>query len=297
MSRIYVYILSIYEKKILGLVVLISCFTYPLFSQSNYFEYYKLVRKAKVLEIDNKHDSALIFFENAFKLVDFVHEENLKIAIKTAKKLKKNDLQLQYTSQLQLQKKNIDRSYVDAINKIIKLDQSVRNSKYEKAKHIYYNCMQDTGCNKNQKEFLKAKIMMNHWWYVDSISISELLNLISQKGFPGERKVGHEASESAYIVMLHYDLDKENKKLNPMLLEALAHGDIKPRDYGLIVDRRMIFANKEAVYYVAPFGLDKLTKEQKEEVDKKRVKIGLPTLADGQKIIQTKNSFIVTYID
>jgi len=298
MTKNCFYILSGFEKKnFLLLVVLISFFTHPLFSQSPYFEYYKLVRKAKVSELDGKHDSALICFESAFKIVDFVHEENLKYAIKVAKKLKRNDLQAKYINQLQLQKKNTDISYIDAVNGIFKLDQSVRNSKYEKAKEIYYKCIGDTGCDKNQKDFLKAKVMMNHWWHIDSICINELLDLISKKGFPGERKVWHEASESAYIVMLHFDVDKENKKLNPMLLEALSNGDIKPRDYGLIVDRRMIFAGKDPVYYIAPFGLDKLTKQQIEEVDKTRIKIGLPTLADGQKIIQTKNSYIVTYID
>lgn len=298
MPKNHVYILSIFIKKnFLVLTALISFFSCSLISQNNYFEYYKLVRKAKVLEIDNKYDSALVVFKNAFKLVDFVHEKNLKAAIKVAKKLKKKDLELQYTDQLKLQKKNIDQSYVDAINKIIKLDQSVRDAKHEKIKLIYFNCVADTGCNKNQKEFMNAKVTMNHWWHVDSICIRDLLNLISEKGFPSERKVGYEASQSAYIVMLHYDLDKENKKLNPMLLEALSHGDIKPRDYGLIVDRRMIYANQEPVYYVAPFGLDKLTKQQTDEVDEKRIKIGLPTLADGQKIIKTKNSYIVTYID
>lgn len=72
-------------------------------------------------------------------------------------------------------------------------------------------------------------------------------------------------------------------------------GNISPRNYAQIVDRRMLNIGKSPIYYGVPIGYTKLTENQKKEVDEKRATIGLLSISMSQKIIEKKHSIRVIY--
>ena len=73
-------------KKNIFLLLAISCICQSLIAQDNYIEYYHLVRKANDFVNQKRNDSALIFFQQAFEKASYIHNKNLKSAIKAAKK-------------------------------------------------------------------------------------------------------------------------------------------------------------------------------------------------------------------
>lgn len=97
--------------------------------------------------------------------------------------------------------------------------------------------------------------------------------------------------------MLHFDKDTNNLILKPILEDALLKGQILPRNYALIVDRREIFAGRQSYYYAAPFGIEKLSKDELVEVEKRRELIGYGKISETQIIIKTKNSYQVQIIE
>jgi hypothetical protein len=116
---------------------------------------------------------------------------------------------------------------------------------------------------------------------VDSQNISTLLRLIEQNGFPNSRVVGHETNMHAYVILLHYDNDEENKRLKPILDQAYHNGYLGPKGIAWIVDRRRAWGPKmQAPYY---YFLNKesckyLSFEEKCAVDFRRDSIGLSPL-------------------
>lgn len=70
------------------------CLLFTMFSivgsaQNTYIPYYKLINKAEEFYSLNMLDSALHYYDNAFKTVNLIHKANLEKAITVANKLKK----------------------------------------------------------------------------------------------------------------------------------------------------------------------------------------------------------------
>jgi|GEM_PF-2582009 len=264
---------------------------------SNYPKYHLLIGKAnKLVKVEN-YDSALVNYTKAFKLVNYVFKKDLELAIETAKKTNSDSLESIFKNQMQQLEKGIDSEYLMKISDIFESDQKVRTKKYMNALDFYTNCITDSLCDKNSKKFVEAKTKCYEWRSIDSLDIHQLLGLMNKKGFPSEKLIGHDGAEKACIILLHFDYDNKNEILKPYLDSAVMYGNILPRNYAQIVDRRMINIKKSPVYYVVPFGYSKLTEEQKKEVDEKRASIGLLPIASSQKIIKKKHSIRVIYTE
>lgn len=99
------------------------------------------------------------------------------------------------------------------------------------------------------------------------------------------------------IILLHYEEDKDNKVLQPILTKALKNGEIFPADYAAIVDRRLVMTGTKPQYFEVPFGYDKLSKQEKEEVDRARIIIGLSTMNDSRLVVQKEGRVVVYDMD
>lgn len=282
-------------------VILIFSFCFgsiiSIFSQTtvNYPEYFILIGIANEQKAHNNYDSAFVNYKKAFKLVDYVFKKDLEVAIELAKKTNCDSLHNIFKNQLKGIEDGIDTDYMLKIKKLFELDQKFRNKKYRNALYYYTDCIADSLCNKNGKKFIKAKLRCEEWRRIDSTNIHQLIKLMGEKGFPGERLVGAKGAEQAFFIMLHFDYDGNNKILEPYLNKAILSGNISPKNYAQIVDRRRINLKEDPMYYVIPFGYEKLTEEQKKEVDKKRASIGLLPVSKSQTIIRKKNSIRVIY--
>lgn len=277
------------------IVFLNSIFSCNVFSKENYTEYYRLIHIANKQKKAKNYDSAYSNYMVAFGKVKYIHKKNLESAIEVSKKIGKDSVVKALRHQLVQSEKNINKNYVYQIEKLFDADQMVRSKKYRKAQSFYLKCLRDTLCEKHTAKFNAAKLRCEKWRAIDSSNIHQLIKLINENGFPSEKMVGLKASENAFILMLHFDYDIENKILGMYLNSALSTGEISPRNYAQIIDRRLLNQKKNSLYFVIPFGYDNLTKEQREEVDLRRVAIGLNSVSESQIIIKKKHSIRVIY--
>lgn len=285
------------KKTFLFLFYVISTALSYAQSVNDYPKYFLLTHEASTLIKLKKFGLALDKYKEAFHSVNYILNKDLTKALQIAKKIGVDSLEIKYREQLSSNNKKVNTVYQKEIVDIFKMDQRVRTNKYLKALDYYNICNTDSTFDRNNKKYLQAKLKSEEWRNTDSTNINKLLDLINRNGFPSESTVGVESAGKAFIILLHFDYDKDNHILKPILDSALMDGGITPRNYAQIVDRRKINLNQNPIYYVIPLGYDNLTEEQKKNVDSVRVKIGLPTISKSQKIIKTKNSIRVIYDD
>ena len=179
----------------------------------------------------------------------------------------------------------INLTYQKEIKALSKEDQRVRKRKYYRAKdHLTNLPLRMGGVLKEKSDttsnrFLKSKRLMEEWWAVDEKNIEELKALIKQKGFPSVERVGERTYQSAIVILAHYDMDRNNTILRPILKKALEAKELHPRDFAWIEDRRCINEGKAPYYYFMPFGIEQLSEEEKAIINQRRKSIGLANLS------------------
>lgn len=278
---------------ILTICLIISLFS---FGQNDYINYHLKTYQARKLAYEQKLDSALLLYKQAFKLVDYIHIKNLKAANKIAIKLKDKSFD-KFTSDKIKSFNNEDdfnNNYQKIIDSIFIEDQNVRDDEHYRARQVYYEYKSDSLSNKTTDEFIQAQKLMNEWFHVDSMNIKRLLTLITTYGYPSEKLVGVEGYRKAFIVLLHFDTDQDNSILKPIIDKALFNGDIAPDDYAWIIDRRLTWCQgKDPYFYHMPFGLDKLSEEEIKIINERRRKIGLRKLYEGIEITKDDISIAI----
>jgi len=278
------------QKLLLALIF--SLFSSLLFSQNDYIKYYQLINKVKQDQNNKQNDSLTIFLKQAFELVDYVHIDNLKFGKRIAKK-HKDDIFLNYCeNQLSKSKNNIDLILKSKLDSVGEEDQRVRGRKYFKAKDYYSKCIYDTTFICNEKKRLKSKKLMEEWWRIDSCNIKFIKDVISKFGYPSEKLVGKQTNSIVSVIVLHYDKDTSNHIMGEHLYIALQEGLISPKMYAWIIDRHLMAAGKNQLYYSIPFPWENISKEQKLRYNQNRYSIGLKSL-DELKIIVRGNSVYV----
>lgn len=113
---------------------------------------------------------------------------------------------------------------------------------------------------------------------VDSLNMLTLLQLVESYGYPGEKIIGHESAFNAFILLLHMDRDKKNKIFKSILDEGYNSGQLLPRGYAWIIDRRRAWGEDklEPYYYHMPSKeYDNFNMEQINEINRRRDSIGL----------------------
>jgi len=275
------------------LMIFISTITY---SQNNYIEYYNLINKAKEYNKNNKADSSLIIIKEAFKLVDYIHIDNLKFAKKISKKNKDKNFYKLCQTKLDKEKRMINLTLKEKIDSLGKKDQNIRDYKHTKARDYYYKCKNDTTLDCNNEKLKKSERILKEWWLTDSLNVAELKKIIKTYGYPGEKLVGKRSNLSANVILLHYDKDTANHIMGDILYNALINGDIQPEMYAWIIDRHLIYAGKPQKYYSIPTPWIEMTTKERKDYNKNRYAIGMKGL---KKMIikERKNSVITTHED
>ncbi len=113
---------------------------------------------------------------------------------------------------------------------------------------------------------------------IDSMNMINLLSYINELGYPSEKLIGHASAQNAFVMLLHMDRDKNNKIFKPILDKAYNEGQIWPRGYAWIIDRRRAWGEEklEPYYYHMPSKeFENYSKEQINEINIRRDSIGL----------------------
>lgn len=275
-------------------ILFVSIFTYSFVnSQSNYINYHLLCYQAKVFISEQKYDSANVVFKEAFELVDFIHESNLKTAQRSAQKSKDLEFDTFCQEKLNNINDNINETFKHKIDSIQTLDQKVRTRKHIKARNYLTRCLRDTSYQPKPKKYQRSQEIFEVWRNTDSTNIECFKKLIHQYGYPSEQKVGARSNHLATIVLLHYDKDTANHVMGEILHEALLAGEIPPKDYAWIIDRHLLNAGQKQRYFTIPTILRPLTEEEKRYFNQNRKEIGMDPV-ENVKIKVKRNAVLIS---
>ncbi len=119
----------------------------------------------------------------------------------------------------------------------------------------------------------------------DSLNMARVEEIIQWYGYPGKSKVGEEQASTAWLVIQHAPLEKQEQYF-PLIEAAAQQGEIRKSDWALLLDRIRMRKGLPQVYgsqivrdpnsgawIVHPI-------ENEADVDKRRAEIGLEPLED-----------------
>jgi hypothetical protein len=124
--------------------------------------------------------------------------------------------------------------------------------------------------------------------YMDSLNLIKVTTLIDKYGWLGPADIGEDGNATLFIVIQHAHLETQQKYL-PMMRSAVKSGHAKASSLALLEDRVALREGKKQIYgsqvYVGMNGNGSyvLPLEDPENVDQRRARVGLGTLADYLK--------------
>ena len=147
--------------------------------------------------------------------------------------------------------------------------------KYTAAVEFCTACMKNKACSKVSTDYLSKYKLVKEKIKADSVSAAILLKKIQQLGFPTMKLVGKEASKIARNILLNYDADKKNERLDPLLSKAQLDGNISPEYYATVIDRRNLMIGEIPEFSEPVTGYEKTIGKELIAVNKKRKTVGL----------------------
>lgn len=214
-----------------------------------------------------------IAVNNGFNSVEHIKSDTDLDNVRKEKKFKKiiNNLE----ESIALIEANYDKPLQKELIEIFKEDQDIRN-KYVVAQKTY-------GYESKEVDSL-GKIML----LKDSLNLIKIVKILDEKGWVGKDKVGQQANTTLFLVIQHSDLKVQQKYL-PMMREAVKKGNADAVSLALLEDRIALREGRKQIYG-SQIGTNPVTKtkyvlplEDPDNVDKRRIEVGLGTLADYVK--------------
>ncbi len=217
----------------------------------NINEFYFQVNEASKLAESEKMDSAILSYEKAFEKVEYVHTNFLNKVLKLSETNKDEKRITNYSNRIKKQEKGTVARLKSIIDSLFAEDQKVRQKKYSKASIYYWECFNDSTCNKETKKYREAELLREEINKTDQSNTNFLLNLFETHGYIGEELIGHN-SFKVYIMLLHFGTDTNNTILQPVLNQALKEGKILPIEYATILDRHSYYQTNTQTYWTWP---------------------------------------------
>jgi hypothetical protein len=141
----------------------------------------------------------------------------------------------------------------------------------------------------NQKEATEKFIaVVKKQDEIDAQNIKRLEEIIAQYGWPGRSLVGKEASQAAFLIIQHAELNYQ-KKYFARLKEAAAKDEARASEVAMLEDRILMREGKKQLYGTQVRTNDVTKKlelyviEDEENVDARRAAVGLPPIAEYLK--------------
>ena len=154
------------------------------------------------------------------------------------------------------------------------------NKKYATVKFISAieyctSCMKNKACSKTAQEYVSKYRLVKEKMKADSVSAAALLSKIQKNEFPSMKKLSKTACAIARNILLNYDVDKKNERLDGILYKALLDGNISPEFYASLIDRRNLMNGDMPEFYQPLAGYEKTIGKEIANANKKRRTIGL----------------------
>lgn len=276
-------------------VVLCHLATYGQETSSAFDEYFELTIEARQSLDQEQHEEALRLFEEAFAHVAMPKYYDVKTAITAADYLGLRTISAMYQRLL--------ASNFGYILGADALQDSVLHSELNPALHRlkqeYYDALDSVYVvqladllRRDQAIRKSGGVIYENNINSDSLRTLELLDLISKHGFPTPDRVGLRGYNSAMLIFLHADFDLDNALLGSFLYEHVFNGNVDPKDYASIIDRRCNFRGEKPYFYQVPIGYDDLSNQEKETVKQRRREIGIRDVLETMVVERLPNGDI-----
>lgn len=168
-----------------------------------------------------------------------------------------------------------NRSWENEIYGSVEGNKKYTSPTYKAAIDFCTTCMKNPKCSKTTPDYLSKYKMLKEKRKADSIQAAALLANIQQYGFPSLKLMDKKACAIARNILLNYDADKTNTRLDPMLFKALTEGQISPAFYAEVVDRRNLMSGIAPEFFEPLMGYEKNIAKDLVQANKRRNKIGL----------------------
>ena len=138
-----------------------------------------------------------------------------------------------------------------------------------------------------------SKALMDEWTRIDHDNTEWMKTVIAKHGWPGKNLVGEDGANAAWLFVQHADMDKPFQKQAILLLEAaVAKGEASGQQLAYLSDRVLTGEGKPQRYGTQFHEVDgKLVPQLIEDaahVDERRANVGLGTLAEYDKLMQSR---------
>jgi hypothetical protein len=277
----------------------------------NYIPYYHLVNRAKFVKcVDNNYDSAIVYYLQAFGMVDYILLEDLRNFTQCAA-LTKHDSLVYYA----MDKCIIQTVYLDAIFHYFpyslidhykntekgKEYYAIEQKNVEKYKEKYYNSphkkildslvISDQEVRNKANWFYwtfpntkKARKLRERWHIIDSCNRLVIDKMIEKYDFPNERNgcFNDYIFLKSGVVLTHY---RDTNFLHNIEYKALIEGKLSPDCYARKAGQTTCGLKLPSWDYTYCYRKE-MTTEEKEQVNKNRYEIGLPSVEEENLIIQ-----------
>jgi hypothetical protein len=126
---------------------------------------------------------------------------------------------------------------------------------------------------------------------VDVANTQRMKEIVEQIGWPTRSKVGKHASERAWLLVQHADLDRAFQRMCLELMKAQAAGEVKPANIAYLEDRVRVGEGRPQVYgtqfYTDEAGnLGPQPIEDPDHVDERRQAVGLQPLSEYARDVE-----------
>ncbi|MEO1518841.1 MAG: hypothetical protein AAFV95_27750 [Bacteroidota bacterium] len=227
-------------------VVLALCLPISAIGQNNYGLYHQLCNKADSLVYEKQYKAALETFEQAFNRVDYVHSNKYKDAYDLSiqmgdyeKAFGFGKMVLIHSGQPKYLKTKSRKFKKSTFFSLLQDSTSLFLEQYQKRINEEYSQLIDSLYFIDQRIVRKNKSVKGDWQIdeatlsmtpseLDSSNWVSLHQAIQQFGFPSEERVGREAHENAYIILLHNIRMKKNEAHHQEFIDYMKSGEYLP---------------------------------------------------------------------
>lgn len=163
---------------------------------------------------------------------------------------------------------------------------------YKIATEACISCLKNKTCNKTTPEYLSKYKLVKEKMKADSIEAVKLLSKIQLYGFPTIKLVDKVACQIARNILLNYDLDKKNERLDNILYKALINGHVSPSFYAQVIDRRNLMNSLPLEFYEPIDGNEKIVGKDLTIANSKRKTIGLHNIIIPKNVKNPKEKVL-----
>lgn len=170
-------------------------------------------------------------------------------------------------------KKNTD--YENTVYGMQESTKKFSTPSYKTAIEYCVTCLKNKACNKTSPEFTSKYRLVKEKMKSDSVNANTLFGYIKQYGFPDYSLMDGKACAIARAVLLNYDADRKNERLDDILYKAMIKGQISPSFYAQVIDHRNLMNGLAPEFYEPVAGYEKAIKTEMGPANLRRKKIGL----------------------